>query len=597
MVGLFNTILKMSVDASIVIFAVIFARILLYKAPKQFSYLLWSVVGFRLCCPISFQAMFSIFELGKPNAPKLPNIGGDIIINNVQSSGNNITVDELLHSDGQIVSVEFAEKLTRIEIFNTVVMTVWFIGMTAVLLYAIVSYFKVKRIMSNAVRFEKNVFMSDRVSSPFALGFIFPKIYIPYGLDDSTREQILIHERCHIKRLDHIIKPLAFVILAVHWFNPFCWLAFRLMSLDMEMSCDEKVLKLKGDAAMKKNYTRALLSFATNRRFPAPSPIAFSESSGNAKKRIKHALYWKKSKLFVNILALTLCVVVLVACGADAESAKWKKVKTETFSDVPYNIVYVSNGDGTCSVKEVRVDKDYDGDIHLIIPEKAPNGDIVTKFDTYWGHNVVPFNVPSYMTYEDMQTVCKEITETQPFSYKGTNGDIGNKPERDAKTFFAFYGEKTNADNEKYYVLEPNIDRNERMRLTDIMIAYGYDSDNCYEFLMNFLDNIPESEDDKNELTREAFKHLYLNGNQITEITLPETVKFIDYGAFTGCESLTKINGLSDDCKIQVYISEIKQNGENLIESSGLAYVDIDKTVLEKYSDDTLEYLLNALVD
>jgi len=118
MVGIFNAILKMSIDASIVIFVVIIARILLNKAPKRYSYLLWSIVGFRLCCPISFNAIFSIFELGEPNAPKLPNIGGDIVITNLQLNNHQIPIDELLDSDGPIVNSEFIEKINRIEILN-----------------------------------------------------------------------------------------------------------------------------------------------------------------------------------------------------------------------------------------------------------------------------------------------------------------------------------------------------------------------------------------------------------------------------------------------------------------------------------------------
>ena len=343
---------------------------------------------------------------------------------------------------------------------------------------------------------------------------------------------------------------------------------------------------------MKKNYTRALLSFATNNRFPAPSPIAFSESNGNAKKRIKHALNWKKPKLFINVIALLLCLLFLVACGADAESAKWKKVKTETFGDVPYNIVYVSNGDDTCSVKEVRVDKDYNGDIHLIIPEKAPNGDTVTKFNTGWDNDTNSLNVPAYMTYEDMQKVCIDITETEAFEYDGSLGDVGKNPERDAKIFLAFYAENT-TEIEKYYVLEPNITREEQLRLSEILNAYGYDADNCYDFIMNFLDDIPKHEDEKNELARTAFKRIYLNGNRITEITLPETVKSIDYGAFNGCESLKKINGLADDCKIQVYSTKTFEQGGNTIESSELIYVAIKD--IEKYSDDSLTYFIKAI--
>lgn len=538
MVELFNTILQMSLNAAIVIIVVLIMRCLLWKAPKRFSYLLWAVVGFRLCCPISFSSRFSIFSLTQPDAPKLPNNGGDIVLNNSDLGGGVSALDRLAGT-GDTAVEPIVQPTDWIDVFNTVVMIIWFIGAIVVLGYAFISYFKVRRMMSNAVLLEKNVYMSDRVGSPFTLGFIKPKIYIPFGLDGATCEQILEHERCHIRRLDHIVKPLAFLILAVHWFNPFCWVAFKLMSLDMELSCDENVLKRKGDEAMKKNYSRALLSFASNKRFPAPSPIAFSESNGNAKKRIKHALNFKKPRFYVNVICCLLCVFVLAACGADASIPEWQEVKTEVFGENPYNFVFVSNGNGSCYISEIRIDKDYDGTITLVIPEKAPNGDTVTEirgcgFDGENAHK----NLPVFISEDDFNGIIDYIS-----SYGSENGGV-----RDSKTFASFYLLK-NANGVNYFELEPLLSADERLRLSELLFKYGYDANDCYEFTNTFVESLDESK--KKEMTRSAFKYLYLEGGKITEIQFPESVIKIGYGSFAGCGNLERVSGLRAECVIE----------------------------------------------
>lgn len=560
MVGLFNTVLEMSVKGAVVIAAVMILRLLLIKAPKRYSYFLWAMPLFRLCCPFSISSVFSVFSFVSPSAPTLPNVSGDIIIGYDGSDrlGTSVGSDEFI--SGGSTTVEFVERLEFVEIFNTAVMIIWFIGMTVALCYTFISYFRLKKRMSNAIRYEGNIYMSELVSSPFALGFIRPKIYIPFGLDDTTKEQIIAHERCHLKRLDHIIKPFAFLVLAVHWFNPFCWVAFRLMSLDMEMSCDEKVLKIRGDELMKKNYTRALLSFATNRRFPAPSPIAFSESGGNAKKRIKHALYWKKPRVIVNILCIILCAFALVACSTDADGYEWKEVKTEAFGENPYNIVYRSNGDGTCVVKEIRIDKDYSGDIHLIIPEKAPNGDAVIAIDNAWGlaTDEIKQNIPIYLTFESMQAINDSIVNAKDITPLTTDfGIIGQKSERDAKIFMAFYQEKISENGKGYYEIEPHMLYEERARIAAILDFYGYDEEACYKDTAAFLDSVSVDEEEKNELAREAFKYLYHYGNNVTEITLPASVESIGYGSFDGCDRLSKVNGISDGCVLIRFNSEM----------------------------------------
>ncbi|MBR6562936.1 MAG: hypothetical protein IKK70_03260 [Clostridia bacterium] len=557
MVDFFNTILEMSVKGAVVALVVMLLRVILYKAPKKYSYLLWGVVGFRLVCPISFASVMSIFRIASPKAPTLPGVGGDIVVSRGNEFGISVDSDDFV-SNG-FASVEFAQKLDFIDIFNRIVMIIWVIGVIIALGYNFVSYFRLKARMEFAVRYKDNVFMSESVSSPFALGFFSPRIYLPYGLDDNTMEQIIAHEKCHIKRLDHIVKPLAFLILSIHWFNPICWLAFRLMSLDMEMSCDEKVLKIRGDEVMKKNYTRALLSFASNKRFPAPSPIAFSESSGNAKKRIKHALYWKKPKLAVNLICIFICVAVLVACAADAGDYKWKDVKTEVFGDVPYNIVYVSNGDGTCYVSEIRVDKDHNGNIHLVIPEKAPNGDTVTAIKNHWGltSGETKVNLPTYLTFDSMKAIIKRIETADVKATTVGRFTYGSSTERDAKIFNAFYAERIGDDGTGYYELEPFMNLEEKNRLAYMLDFYGYDEEACYEDTVSFLNSLKVEDDVRNSFAREAFKYMYHYGSSITEITLPSTVKLIDYGSFDGCNNLKKVRGISDDCELFVYAEQL----------------------------------------
>ena len=537
----------MSVKGGLAAIVVIILRSFLGKAPKKYSYLLWSVVAFRLICPVSFRSFFSIFSIFSPNAPTLPSIGGDVVLEG--GLKNELLNVEINLADSENVSVEFLEKASFIEIFNKIVMIIWIVVAIALLCYNFYSYFALKRKMQFAVRYEGNVYMSELVSSPFALGFFSPRIYIPYGLNEDTASQVIAHEKYHVKRLDHIIKPIAFLILSVHWFNPMCWLAYRLMTLDMEMSCDESVLNKQGDDYMKKNYSKALLFFASEHRFPASSPIAFSESSINAKKRIKHTLDFKKPKLYVNLICILICIAALVACAADATGYKWKEVKTESFGEVPYNLIYQSYGDGSCAVVEIRVDKDHSGDIHLKIPEYAPNGDKVIAINNVWGlaNQKSGMNLPIVLTHDSMSAIVDMIESSDIEAGHYKSFDFGSNKERDARIFKAFYAEKVSDDGVGYYLLESLICFEERDRLASLLYFYGYDEEKAYEDTVSFL-NALKSDEAKSSYAREAFKYLYHNGENITEITIPESVKTIGYGSFDGCTSLKRINGISNDC-------------------------------------------------
>ncbi len=324
----FLNILNMSVTASYVIIAVVLIRLLLIKAPKKCTYLLWTVVGFRLWCPVSFQSVFSIFGLKLFDMTTAQKMGGSegkmlqYVPDNIGIMARpqvtlGIPTANTIITDSLPAGTPVA-SINPMQVWLGVSTVLWCVGIVILLCYSIFTYVKIYRSMEKAILLEGNVYESDRISSPFVLGFIQPKIYIPFGLDKNTMGYVLTHERYHIKRFDHMVKPMAFLLLTLHWFNPLCWVAFILMSRDMEMSCDEAVLT--GEENIRKAYSLSLLSFASNRRLPAPNPLAFGETG--VKRRIKNTLKWKKPKMWITVIAIAFSIIVVVACAANPRSKK-----------------------------------------------------------------------------------------------------------------------------------------------------------------------------------------------------------------------------------------------------------------------------------
>ncbi|MBQ3379382.1 MAG: hypothetical protein IJG50_05905 [Clostridia bacterium] len=331
MEAVFTGILNMSASSAIVILAVIAVRFLLglCRAPKKWSFLLWTAAAFRLLCPISFKAAFSIFEVSaiKPvSAPIVVRAPAE-----VEAAQSAATPDPVYIGGGSGAG-ETAAALSQdpMQTLLSAGAAIWLIGVIAMMIYAAVSYTRLWRKMRGAQLTEDGVYAADGVSTPFILGFARPRIYVPLGLSKDVLQYVLEHERYHIKRGDHIIKIIAFIILGVHWFNPLVWLAFCLMSRDMEMSCDEKVLS--GNMNIKKDYSMALLSFAVRERFPAASPLAFGETG--VKGRIKNALSFKKPKAWMTLLAAVLCIAAVAACAADpkAEDGEYDDIERYVMS-------------------------------------------------------------------------------------------------------------------------------------------------------------------------------------------------------------------------------------------------------------------------
>lgn len=320
---LYLQILNMSITGSCVIMAVLLGRLLLQKAPKKYSYTLWAAAGFRLVCPVSFQSVVSLFSFSRfenrTNGATLTHIPADIgLMAAPQGSTGAPVLDNVVNNQLPAATPEASVNPMQVLIF--VGMVVWLTGVAVMAVASIVNYVRLKKSLRFAVRLEGNVWQCETVRSPFLIGLVKPKIYLPYGLDSQTENYILAHEKYHLNRFDHVVKLLAYAVLTLHWFNPLCHIAFRLMNRDMEMSCDEHVLAEKGIATTA--YSESLLTIATNRRYPAATPLAFAETG--VKERMMNVLKWRKPKAWVSVVAVLVCVVTLISCAANPKLSEPK---------------------------------------------------------------------------------------------------------------------------------------------------------------------------------------------------------------------------------------------------------------------------------
>lgn len=343
MEAMFLRVLNMSLSTAAVIVVVVLVRLLLRQAPKKWSYLLWAVVAFRLLCPVSIEAPFSALRLTAQPAVTQNAAGGSEIDYIPRDIGRMAQPRVYVSTPGvsrrisqALPAPAITDSANPLQIWIAVGTALWCAGMAALLLYGIVSYFCLRRRLTGAVLVEKGVRETDVVRVPFILGLFSPVIYLPAGLEGETLRYVLAHERFHIRRGDHAVKVLAFLLLAVHWFNPLVWLAFYLMDRDMEMRCDEAVLAR--ERGITKSYSMALLSFAAPRRFPSPSPLCFGETG--VKGRIKNVLRWKKPKVWVTVCAALLCVCAVAACAVNpnreetAQGTPWDWTSTVQLTDV-----------------------------------------------------------------------------------------------------------------------------------------------------------------------------------------------------------------------------------------------------------------------
>ena len=301
---LFLKIINMSISASWLVLAVLILRFVLKKAPKWINVLLWGIVAIRLICPFSFESTLSLI----PSAETIPlNIGMDTTptINSGISAINNAVNPIISQSNTPMAGASVNLLQITIGIYEYI----WIFGMIALALYTVISYWRLRRKVDTAVRYKDNIFQSENVSFPFVLGIIKPRIYLPFKMNGQYLEHVVAHEQAHICRKDHWWKPLGFLLLMIHWFNPLMWLAYVLLCRDIELACDEKVIKELGNE-QRGDYTQALVACSVNRRMIAACPLAFGEVS--VKERVKYVMNYKKPAFWVIIISVIVCVGVAV---------------------------------------------------------------------------------------------------------------------------------------------------------------------------------------------------------------------------------------------------------------------------------------------
>lgn len=356
----FSRILNMSLTGSAVILCVLLARLALHKAPKKFSYALWAVVLFRLLCPVSLPSPVSLLELAKPQVSQSQGLTSSVSYQAVEYVYPQAEMDLPEFSPQENTSSEEAPQKASLSPM-TVAAWVWLAGVGSLALYSGVGYLRLRQKLVGAVPYRGNAFLADHIGTPFVLGVLFPKIYIPFSVPHGERHYILAHERCHIRRGDPVWKLLAYAALCIHWFNPLVWCAFLLAEKDMEMSCDEAVIR-KLEPNDRADYASALLRLSTGKK--VFSGVAFGE--GNTKGRILNMAKWKQPKVWVTALCIVLCVVVLAVCGLNPEEEQdiGELTRVSGPISIGYGNLYFRLPEGLTSELEERKHTSKDDGIH-----------------------------------------------------------------------------------------------------------------------------------------------------------------------------------------------------------------------------------------
>ncbi len=349
---IFSAILNMSITASIVIIVVLLARLLLKRAPKVFSYALWGVVLFRLLCPISLTSDFSLMNFLRTPTADSGRIEY-VTLNTDSTESPKITITVPATDINQGATQSLGDEIPRTDTFDipvSVLSTVWLCGVAAMLTFNIVQLIRLRGKLIGAIPLCENIYLADHIPTPFVMGVLRPKIYLPSMISDTEQSYIIQHEKHHIRRGDHMIKLLAFAAMCIHWFNPLVWLAFVLSGKDMEMSCDEAVMK-RIDGDIRADYSSSLLQFSTGKRVILGTPLAFGE--GDTKERIENIMKYRKPTFIIVALALALCIGLTACLSSNPQSDTEKhnlseiaientdpSVSTEVGVDLAYKYTY-----------------------------------------------------------------------------------------------------------------------------------------------------------------------------------------------------------------------------------------------------------------
>ena len=305
MAAVFLKLLNLSISASWLVLAVLVLRLISKRSPKWVNVLLWGIVALRLVLPFSIESALSLIPSAETVSPAAVQFDPAPTI----TSGVSVIDNAVNPSLSEHFAAVPTASINPLYVGAYLAGWVWLIGLGAMLLYVLVSYLRLRRRVSVSLCVRENIYLCDAISSPFILGVVKPRIYLPSGLDEVQRQNVLSHERAHLARRDHWWKPLGFALLAVYWFNPALWLSYTLLCRDIELACDERVIRTMDESAVK-TYSTVLLACSMPRKAVITCPLAFGEIG--VKERVRNALHYKKPAFWVVAASVAVCVVVAV---------------------------------------------------------------------------------------------------------------------------------------------------------------------------------------------------------------------------------------------------------------------------------------------
>lgn len=314
MAAVFLKLLNLSISASWLVLAVLVLRLISKRSPKWMNVLLWGIVALRLVLPFSIESALSLIPSAETISPEVVQFDPAPTI----TSGVKIIDNAVNPSLSEHFAAVPTASVNPLYVWTYLAGWVWLIGLGAMLLYALVSYLRLRRRVSVSLPIQDHIYLCDAISSPFILGVVKPRIYLPSGLDEVQQQNVLSHERAHLARHDHWWKPLGFALLAVYWFNPVLWLAYTLLCRDIELACDERVIRTMDESAAK-TYSTVLLACSMPRKAVITCPLAFGEVG--VKERVRNALHYKKPAFWVVAASVAVCVVVAVCFLTDPPRA------------------------------------------------------------------------------------------------------------------------------------------------------------------------------------------------------------------------------------------------------------------------------------
>ncbi len=326
MANIFLKVVNMSISASWIVIAVLLFRLLFKKAPKWINVVLWGFVGLRLIMPFSFESILSLL-------PSTQTVSPTIMMD--KSPQIDIGIDAVNNVINPIITGSFAPEpmasANPLQIVIPIISNLWLLGVAVLILYTIISYLRLKFKIGTAILYSDNIYQSENVASPFVLGIIKPKIYLPFSINDQDIEHVIAHERAHIKRKDYLWKPIGFLLLTLHWFNPLMWLGYVLLCRDIELACDQKVINELTNE-QKADYSQALLTCSINRRIISACPLAFGEVS--VKNRVKSILNYKKPAFWIIIAAVIVSIALAVCFLTDPAVTTLKNIENCSFDSI-----------------------------------------------------------------------------------------------------------------------------------------------------------------------------------------------------------------------------------------------------------------------